>query len=166
MKFPKDLKNRVWHTTNLERFQQILIDKAILPEPPTIIDSERWKTNKGAELYPYVRVIGGVSLFDFRNFDENKYSEEYPFSSWRTFVPRVRKWDKVVWIGIDTEAVKNNLIFGHELVKRWKQQEAYKHTIMPIIEIAHIGAVPTTSFSTVLAYSKDKPLFIELEYSI
>ena len=83
MKLPAELKGRVWHTTSLVRFQQILRDQAILPEPPTVDNSERWKTGSRPELYPYVRVIGGVSLFDFRNFDEKEYSEKYPLSSYR-----------------------------------------------------------------------------------
>lgn len=165
MNFPETLKNRVWHTTSLQRFQQILIDKAILPKSPTIANSERWKASKGAEFYPFVRVIGGVSLFDFRNFDEKKYSEKYRLSSWSSFVPRQPKWDKVVWIEINTEMVRNNLILGTELVEKWKNQDAYRHSIMPIIEIAHIGALPTTSFIKVLVFSKDKPSFLELKYS-
>jgi hypothetical protein len=60
--------------------------------------------------------------------------------------------------------VADNLILGHDLVDKWKKQEAYKHTIMPIIEIAHIGPLPTSAFQTVLVFSKDNPAFVELEY--
>ena len=91
MAFPKELLRSVWHTTSLERYRQISIDEAILPEPPTIPDSERWKAGEGPDLYPYVLKIGGVSLFDFREFDEDQYSEDCLISSWGAFVPRVRK---------------------------------------------------------------------------
>jgi hypothetical protein len=62
------LKGGVWHTTNMNRFQGILRSSAILPEPE-IPDRERWSTSRGSELYPYVRTLGGVSLFDFRKFN-------------------------------------------------------------------------------------------------
>ena len=73
---------------------------------------------------------------------------------------------KAIWIEIDKETVKDNLIFGQDLIAKWKQQEAYRHTIMPIIEIAHVGALPTTAFRTVLAYSKSESLFKEHNYTI
>src|ERR1035438_4494083 len=57
----------LWHTTRPERFDRILSTGAILPEPD-ILDSERW-ANAGPEHYPYVRTLGGVSLFDFDGFN-------------------------------------------------------------------------------------------------
>ena len=165
MAFPKELLGSVWHTTSIERFRQILLDKAILPEPPTITDSERWKASKGADLYPYVRMIGGVSLFDFRGFDEDKYSRDYPLSSWAEFVPRLRKWKTAVWIEIDINAVSKNLILGHDLVAKWKEQGAYKHTIMPIIEVAHVGPLPISAFQRILTYSENTSCFRRIDES-
>ena len=163
MSFPSKLRGSVWHTTSLERYKQIVIDKAILPEPPTIKDSERWKTGGGPEGYPYVRKLGGVSLFDFRKFDKDKYSQKYPFSSWRTFVPKVKDWHTAVWIKIDIKAVSENLIFGSELINQWKTQEAYRHSIMPIIEIAHIGPLPSSAFQKILTFSENDQCFRTIE---
>jgi len=61
------LRGSVWHTTNCDRYKSILADGAILPEP-SIPDSDRWGTGLGTIGCPYVRSIGGVSLFDFRDF--------------------------------------------------------------------------------------------------
>ncbi len=163
MKLPKELHGKIWHTTSIERYRLIIRDGAIMSEPPTVKDSERWKTEKGPYLYPYVRVIGGVSLFDFRGFDENDYSEKYPLSSWSIFVPRLSKWHTAVWIEIDIRPVVNNLIFGQALVDQWKEQKAYKHTIMPIIEVAHIGPLPVEAFRSILISSKENPSIRPLE---
>src|SRR5882672_4084889 len=57
----------LWHTTYPERFDGILKTGAILPEP-VIPDADRWATSRGREHYPYVRMLGGVSLFDFNQF--------------------------------------------------------------------------------------------------
>ena len=143
------LLDRLWHTTSPERFDSILADGGILPEPD-IPGADRWKTAKGAEYYPYVRTLKGVSLFDFADFDPEVYSGRYPLSSWSEFVPYRSVWGSAVWIEIDRGAVKDCLISGSELVKRWKIEEAYHHTIMPVIEVAHIGTISTSSFSRAL----------------
>ena len=140
------LLGSLWHTTHPDRFVSILEDGAILPEPD-IPESDRWKTSRGPEYYPYVRTLGGVSLFDFNDFDQESYDEKCPISTWREFVPFRSAWGSAVWIEIDREAVKNCLIPGDELLALWKKEEAHHHTIMPIIEAAHVGMVSTTSFS-------------------
>src|SRR5258708_6756663 len=68
-----ELVGGVWHTTNQERFLRILEWGTILPEPD-ISEHGRWGTAAGPEGYPYVRSIGGVSLFDFRGFEAESYS--------------------------------------------------------------------------------------------
>ncbi len=141
----KKLLGGLWHATHPDRFNNILQEGAILPEP-NVPDSLRWKASKGEEFYPYVRSIGGVSLFDFDKFDPIKYSEEYPLSSWDTFVPFRKIWGCSVWIEIDRLAIKCNLISGRNLITKWKAENAEKHTIMPLIEAAHIGPLPVASF--------------------
>ena len=146
------LIGHLWHTTHPGRFVSILEDEAILPEPD-IPESDRWKTSMGPEYYPYVRKLGGVSLFDFNNFDQKNYSEKHRLCTWREFVPFQSAWGSAIWIEIDREAVKDYLISGCELLVRWKQEEAYHHTIMPYIEAAHIGMIPSASFSRDLLVS-------------
>lgn len=117
---------------------------AILPEP-NIPDPERWCTGSGPEHYPYVRTLGGVSLFDFDGFDPISYSEKHRMSSWYEFVPFRKSWNCAVWIEISRERASSNLILGRDLLARWKSDAAYGHMIMPYIEAAHIGELPVSA---------------------
>ena len=146
------LVGSLWHTTHPDRLASILEDEGILSEPD-IPESDRWKTSRGPEYYPYVRKLGGVSLFDFNNFDQKNYNRKYPLSTWREFVPFQSAWGSAIWIEIDRETVKDCLISGCELLIRWKQEEANHHTIMPYIEAAHFGMISTASFSRALSVS-------------
>jgi hypothetical protein len=109
-------------------------------------DSERWKASAGPEFYPYVRLLGGVSLFEFDKFDAESYSEKFPFSNWCEFVPFRQKWGCAVWIEINRVRVARNLISATDLLDRWNDEKAYHHTIMPQLEAAHIGELPRTAF--------------------
>jgi hypothetical protein len=147
------LRGGVWHTTNSERYKGILSEGAILPEPP-IPDSNRWGTGLGTIGCPYVRSIGGVSLFDFRDFDPEVYSRNYPISTWREFVPYRSAWGEAIWIEIDVSEVLAGFISGHEILDRWKAEGA-TNRFMPLIEAAHIGALPLKAFKQVLHVSKE-----------
>ncbi len=139
-----ELVGGVWHITSQGRFRRILELGAILPEPD-IPEGERWGTAVGPEGYPYVRSIGGVSLFDFRGFEAESYSEEYPTSSWGTFVPCLDSWDSAIWIEIDHECLGPAFISGVELLTRRKAEGSFRR-IMPLIEAAHIGPLPCLAF--------------------
>lgn len=149
---PYDLQNKVlseliggvWHTTHPDRLQPILECGAILPEPD-LSEKERWGTAIGPAGYHYVRSIGGVSLFDFRNFDPGKYSEAYPSSSWSYFVPCNLAWECAAWIEIDHEQLGSAFISGADLLARWKSEKSSRR-IMPLIEAACVGALPARAF--------------------
>ena len=94
---PPELSGRLWHTTNESRFDGISASGFILAEP-SIPDAERWKSAAGREHYPYVRWIGGISLFDFVDFDPDSYDAKYPLSTWLTFVPFRKDWQNSLWI--------------------------------------------------------------------
>ena len=158
----KELYGGLWHTTHPDRFAKILTSGAILPEPD-IPNEERWKTSQGESLYPYVRTLGGVSLFDFHQFDSESYGEKYPSSSWCEFIPYRRVWGHSVWIEIDRQQVAAQLISGSDLVKKWKSENAYRHTIMPHIQIAHLGAIPRTAFRRAFLVSEGNSDFQSLE---
>lgn len=96
----RELWGGVWHTTRPDRFLSILDDGAILPEP-SIPNGERWGIALGPDLYPFVRSIGGVSLFDFRGFAPVTYQEKYTVSMWRTFVPYRQDWAGAIWLEVD-----------------------------------------------------------------
>ena len=117
------------------------------PEPP-LPDGERWKTALGPEFYSFVRVLGGVSLFDFSNFDPEEYAKSHPLSSWETFVPHRNDWGSAAWINIDWKALGDQFISADELVRRWDEGGYHKHTLMPRIECACIGIVPVSLFQS------------------
>jgi hypothetical protein len=147
------LRGSVWHTTNSERYKGILSEGAILPEPP-IPDSDRWGTGLGTIGCPYGRSLGGVSLFDFRDFDPEEYSNKYPISTWREFVPYRSAWGEAIWIEIDISEVAPGFISGREILDRWKAEQA-TNRFMPLIEAAHIGVLPVKAFKRVLHVSKE-----------
>lgn len=137
----------VWHTTNEERFQGILRSGAILPEPD-IPDDGRWSAGQGSQWYPYVRTLGGVSLFDFREFNGDQYSRDYPLSAWTEFVPFRSTWGMAVWVEIDVEKLGRRFVSGGDLLARWKAA-GVGNRIMPVIEAACLGRVPCAAFKSV-----------------
>jgi len=140
----EQLQGSVWHMTNSDRFQRILASGAILPEPE-MPDCERWSTSQGSRWYPYVRTLGGVSLFDFRDFDPEKYSQANPNSSWREFVPYRSEWNEAVWIEIDFAKLGDAFISGIDLLDRWNTDKV-GNRIMPALEAAHLGPLPCVAF--------------------
>lgn len=152
---PLLLRDRLWHSTTPERYKLICASGAILPEPK-LQDCARWGTAQGREFYPYVRHLGGVSLFDFSEFDESKYEKRFPMSNWYSFVPRSDVGGNKVWMEIDRVCISKSLILGKELLEKWKRECAYKHKIMPEIEAAHIGPLPLEAVSQVLLFEFGK----------
>jgi len=148
-----ELSNGLWHATRPDLFDRILSDGEIKPEPD-VPDKQRWGTGMGPEFYPYVRAIGGVSLFEFLDFDPAAYSEKYTASSWRNFVPCVRKWDCTVWIEIDREKVSRGYISGIDLFAR-RRSESSTRNFMPLIEAAHVGGIPAAAFKRAFAVNRD-----------
>lgn len=152
--FPSQLISRLWHTTSLTRYQMIREVGNIMPEPP-ISDQERWGACSGPECYPYVRSLGGVSLFDSESFNPEHYDKKYPLSTWQEFVPYRSTWGQAIWIEINRESILGGFINAKELLARWKSEGAYKHNIMPMIEAAHLGPIPLAAFSCVLKCGDD-----------
>lgn len=157
------LHGRLWHTTSEERLRGILRTGAILPEPRDIPNSERWKASRGPDLYPVVRFLGGVSLFDFHDFNAGRYDEEYPICSWREFVPYRQKWGSAAWIEIDRKCMGAGYISGLKLLERWKNESLYRHTIMPIIEAAHIGPLSAAAFMRVVMVGPGSDRMLEID---
>jgi hypothetical protein len=80
----------LWHTTRPDRFASILVTGCV-SATPDIPDRERWMASK-PEHYPFVRWLGGVSLFDFDGFEEEEYERAHPVCNWYDFVPHLGKW--------------------------------------------------------------------------
>ncbi len=128
------IKCGVWHTTSRERFESICRDGEIRAEP-NIHDSERWSTRSGPRYFPYVRSLGGISLFDFSEFEAKTYNEKYRLSNWDEFVPFRQDWGSAVWIKINRVSVEKNLIAPDRLLARWNIDGGGRR-IMPMIGIS------------------------------
>ena len=155
------LHGSVWHATNSQRYERILSGGAILPEP-AIPDSDRWGTAPGTIGCPYVRSIGGISVFDFRDFDPEEYSKSFPVSSWREFVPYRSAWGEAIWIEVDLPKVMAGFISGRKIFNRWKAEQA-ANRFMPLIEAAHVGALPVAAFRKVLHVSRETGAVKQIE---
>lgn len=147
------LADGLWHTTSLDRFAMIQQSGGLKVDPP-LPDSERHKTSNGAANYPYVRTLGGISLFSFSGFSEEEYRAACPLSNWEAFVPVWHQWTSAIWIEIDRATVRLSIIEAEALLERWKAEEAYRHTIMPRIEAAHIGDLPARAFRSAFLVDK------------
>lgn len=139
------LHGRLWHTTKPRLFPAIMTSGGLSPEPD-IDNAQRWKTSRGPDYYPFVRKIGGVSLFDFRDFHAEQYDQTHPMSSWRAFVPHVESWSGAIWIEIDRYQIADRFVSVDDLVQQWDAGGHHRHTIMPRIEAAHIGVLPCVAF--------------------
>lgn len=137
------LHGRLWHTTRPDRVPAIMETGALMAEP-NIPDAERQKAKRGPDYYPFVRKIGGVSLFDFHEFDAEAYSLRCPSSSWSYFVPHTG--EGAVWIEIDRAAVAADFLSGQETYRRQDAGGFHRNTIMPYIEAAFIGDLPVSAF--------------------
>jgi len=154
----------IWHFTHCDRYKKILSSGYIVPDPP-IAEGQRWKTSRGPDYYPFVRKCGGVSLFDFRNFSPESYDSKFPSSTWRTFVPFRREWGSAVWIQINRELMAENFVNYTVLYQQQQDQLAYRHTLMPQIEAAHIGPIPICFFRRAFQVAVDCSDIEELAFS-
>ena len=154
MNFPSQLLDAFWHTTSVSNYQAIIDSGFIHPEPSGV--ELRWGTGQGPEYYPFVRTLGGVSIFDFYGFNPDQYSDKFPMSSWYSFVPLQREWKNAIWIQLSPERMLGKFLKGLELKKLQEEQSAYKNKLMPRIECAHIGSIPVETFVSVLLYEEEQ----------
>jgi hypothetical protein len=155
-----ELRGGLWHTTRPDYFRAILKSGAILPEPD-IPEKERHGPLEGQRGHPYVRTLGGVSLFDFTDFDP-AYQEERYRSSYAYFVPCQLQWESAVWIEIDREIVAPNLIEPRALLAKWKSEKSVRR-FMAEIEAAHIGPIPASAFKRAFLVTRKAETIEELK---
>lgn len=159
MHIPNQLKNGVWHTTSVERYKSILKTGFILPEPD-IPEEGRWGGGLDENKHPFVRSIGGVSLFDFRNLNQKNNENKCLSTGWHSFVPVQRAWKQAIWINI------NELVLGEEyycpdaLLHKSRVEGNIRKFIVGV-EAAHIGELPVSKFKKVLIYTKSRNSFEE-----
>lgn len=129
------LAGSLWHTTSVARFGSILATGFIMVEPG-LPEKERY----GGD--PFVRSLGGVSLFDFpAGFDFEKYNAEIPTNSLGEFVPFKRSWGHSVWLRLDTDALALGIRSGKAIRALWKDLGSVKRFIAEV-EGAHLGDIP------------------------
>ncbi len=155
-----ELNGGLWHTTLPDRYEDILSSGFISPEPD-IPEAKRWSTSAGKASHPYVRTLGGVSLFDFASFDPETYSQRCPMSNWQAFVPFPEQKGHAVWIEISRKQ-SEHFISGEQLLTMWKAEIGKAPNLMPHIEAAHIGPVPKTAFKRAFLVREEQPEFISL----
>lgn len=167
------LKGGLWHVTRAERYSKIISSGGIDPNPEGVPDTERWQTQNGQRGFPFVRYVGGVSLFDFINWDIDKCAGSCVRGlyccGWEYFIPVLqwngRRLDSSVWIEINYDAVKHNLKLNEELESSQRAEQKRSgdiHTLLPCVEAAHIGRIPCSAmvraFTVVRDYKNIQPL--------
>ena len=148
--FPIELKKGVWHSTSSERYIKILESKYILPEP-AIPNEERCSQVRGGKLCSFVRSIGGVSLFDFHHLNVVEYSNTYSLSILAAFVPCRIGWDETIWLELDVEKMNAAYLSPYEVMLKRNHAKSGQQ-IIPELEGAHIGAIPTSFIKRVMRY--------------
>ena len=127
-----------------------------MSEPKEIPNVDRWGTSQGPKHYPYVRFIGGVSLFDFHKFDPQSYQSKYPISSWRAFVPYREVWGGAVCIEIDRKRASPCVLSGCDLLTKYKSGGDLGHNIAPNSRIqppVNVNVLVPTTIPIVVAKS-------------
>ena len=125
----------------------------------TASEDQRRATRCGPAGWPYVRKLGGVSLFDFTEFDVDAYQARYPASTWREFVPFRRDWGASVWIEIDRGKAAKALIGGEDLLARQHKEKMLRYRLMPYIEACHRGDVASDFFVRALVVGNGDAAF-------
>src|SRR5690606_33469494 len=131
MKFPNKLHGSVWHSTSVERYTMIKADGQITANP-ALPDSERWGTGLGEDYYPFIRSLGGISVFDFRSFHVKQYNRKYGDSYWSTLVPCRSGWEQAVWIELDILQLGDNFLSGKTVRQLWQDTNSVRKFIAGI----------------------------------
>ena len=145
------LRGGVWHVTSCDFFEGIKEAGAIQVEPD-IPERSRYGGRSGPAKRPYVRHIGGVSLFDFRKYDLKRFDQEFPSNTGtiRYYVPFYRREHDSVWIQIDPVQAGKSLLSPAELNRRRDVDGERSRLLIPRIEACHIGDIPKDRFLRVL----------------
>ena len=154
------LAGKVWHTTTPARLEMILSSGAVLANPP-LNDSERWGCTP--ELYPLVRRLGGISVFDLRDLNFAEYVSAYGTSGWSAFIPAASGSEKSIWIEVNTENLKSSLISATEL-SEMEKKDGLKGNYIPNMEGAIINQIPLDSINSILEYSSHENSFTDITH--
>ncbi|HIF9218062.1 TPA: hypothetical protein ACX6QF_003606 [Photobacterium damselae] len=130
----------------------MIINDGCIQANPNIPDNERWGTKLGEKYYPFVRSLGGVSVFDFREFDVQVHNNKFG-NDWATFIPCRSDWQSTIWIELDISKLGNNFKSGQTIREMWHKMKSSRKFISKV-EGAVIGSIPISAFKQVLIYEK------------
>jgi hypothetical protein len=137
-----------WHTTSYVRFRGIIQSGLIMVDPP-LPEAERYGG------MPFVRSLGGVSLFDFpSNFNFEEYEADLPGNSIGEFIPFKRSWGNSIWLRIDSDMVRDALKSGMEIRTLWRETGSTRR-FMAQVEGAHIGDIPLAAIQDAFGIGGD-----------
>ncbi|MGR5518921.1 hypothetical protein ACPV5H_26345 [Vibrio harveyi] len=145
IKVPQQLQGKVWHSTTLENANEIVRKGYILAEP-NIDQSKRWGRNDSSA-YPFVRSIGGISLFDFRL--PSSHSNPMLYS----FVPCKAGYTQTVWFEIDIQKLDESFLSADETREQWKASGMVRN-YMPKLEACSLCPIPTNLVKSVYISNK------------
>ncbi|ELA9814221.1 TPA: hypothetical protein ACGSUT_004207 [Vibrio parahaemolyticus] len=139
-KVPTELKGKVWHSTSIENAMSIVRQGFIFAEPD--IDQTKCWGGKSERVHPFVRSIGGISLFDFRL--PNSHVSEILYS----FIPCKSGCAQTVWFEIDVSRLSDSFLSADETRMRWRES-GMSRQYMPKLESTSLCPIPTSYINSI-----------------
>lgn len=156
----REFRGGLWHSTPSHRFRRMLETGAINPIPGLPDDEHRWAAC-GAT---YSRLVGGVSLFDFRDANWKQILDRGNPDSWRGFLRApgfsisADKWISTVWISVDRDRLPAFVSIAEISAHRCSgSRDVLRAMCMPHIEACHKGAISLDMCSRVVAVCAAEP---------
>ncbi len=145
---PKQLKGKVWHSTSILNAKEIVAHGEILANPD--IEAERRWGGTCESKYPFVRTLGGISLFDFR------LPKAHSNDLLVRWVPCHVNLTATVWFEIDTSKLQGFFLSAEETRIRW-QEAGMDRQFMPHLEASCLCSIGVQDIkSTYIAYRNGK----------
>ncbi|PKG86490.1 hypothetical protein CXF85_01950 [Colwellia sp. 75C3] len=140
-RIPHKLKGKVWHSTSFDNAVKIIKSGSILSNP-NISTEDKWGGNSETD-YPFVKSIGGISLFDFRL--PESHSSELLYR----WVPCQVKFSKTVWFEIDTSKLHSCFLSAEDTLVKW-EKAGMTRNYMPYLEASCISPIDTQYIKSIL----------------
>jgi hypothetical protein len=142
---PNELKGKIWHSTSKELALEIYSHGYIIFDP-SIDESKRWG-GKSKSTHPFVRSIGGISLFDFRL--PSSHVSEILYS----FIPCRTGWPQTVWLEINHFYLGDMFSSAEETRIRWIEA-GMNRQYMPKLEAASLRPIPIEYIKSIYISNK------------
>jgi len=147
---PKELLDTVCHTTTVESFLSICESGYIFINPdPSILKHKKFGNAQDENNQTYVQNLGGVSVFDFKNFSIEAYNR-YLNNTWEALSPELYRFlpnhnrnqqdGFSVWMIIDTTKCKT-YINRESLYRQWQTAQIKGLKFIPKVEAAILSDI-------------------------